>query len=258
MRSKREMNVVLTALVVALAFWCPASRAEEIPRPQRYVEDRANIIDEQHEHDLNGYLQELEQKTTCQLIVLTVETTGGVPIDDYAFKLAEKWKLGQKGKDNGALIVVAVKDRKYWVSVGYGLEGPLPDSFVGTVGRTYFVPNFRAGNYGKGLFEGTVAILNRIAEEYNVEITGVPQIAAPARRPGGTGLIFTLIGMFFLIFLFRTFGIWGLLFFPFLGGYPGGAWGGRSSSGGGGFGGFGSFGGGGGGGFGGGGAGGGW
>ncbi|MEK6738645.1 MAG: TPM domain-containing protein, partial [Planctomycetota bacterium] len=102
----------LCYLATFLVFWCfcVITEAQELPRPQRYVDDRANIISDNYEKNLNGYLQELEQKTSAQMIVLTVDTTDGVPIETYAINLAGQWNLGQKGKDNGALIVVAKND----------------------------------------------------------------------------------------------------------------------------------------------------
>ncbi|TLD41675.1 MAG: Beta-propeller domains of methanol dehydrogenase type [Candidatus Jettenia ecosi] len=226
-----------------------------LPVPQRYVEDRAGIVSDTIERNLNGYLQELEQKTGAQLIVLTINTTGDIPIETYAIELATKWKLGQKGKDNGALVVIAKDDRAYRIEVGYGLEGTLPDSFCGTVGRTYFVPNFRKGNYGEGIYQGVVIIVHKIAEEHGLRITGMPNIAELRKKARGRenplfSLVFLLILLPFILSYFfnRRQNWWGgppIIF---------GGRGGFGSGGSGGFGGFGSFGGGGGGSFGGGGA----
>ena len=110
---------------------CSVTRAQELPVPQRYVEDKADIVSDLVEKNLNGYLQELEQKTGIQMIILTINTTGDIPIETYAIELATKWKLGQKGKDNGVLMVIAKDDRAYRIEVGYGLEGIFPDSYCG-------------------------------------------------------------------------------------------------------------------------------
>ena len=243
----------LTVRSVALA------AAPDVPKPAQYVEDLAGIIDPASKIKLLGYLQELEEKTGTQIIVLTVKTTGGVPIEQFAIDLAEKWKLGQKGKDNGALVVVAVDDRTYRFEIGRGLEGPLPDAFVGRIGRDFFVPYFRQGRYGEGLFQGVVAMLARLETEFNVTLTGLPRMAQPARGvPGevparGSDFLRTiataLIAIFVLMMVIRH--PWLLLLF--MSGGRGGGWSGGSRSGGFG-GGFGSFGGGGGGSFGGGGA----
>ena len=95
------------------------------------------------------------------MIVLTIDTTDGVPIETYSINLAGQWKLGQKGKDNGALIVVAKNDRAYRLEIGYGLEGSLPDGFCGTVGRAYFAPYFKKGQYSEGVLLGVVVLVHK-------------------------------------------------------------------------------------------------
>jgi uncharacterized protein len=225
-------------------------------KPPQYVVDLANIIEKDVEIRLNGYLQELEQKTTAQVVVLTLLSLEGESLEDFSISTAhDKWKLGQKGKDNGVLIVVVLKDKKYRFEVGYGLEGILPDSFVGSIGRNYFVPYFQKGDYTDGIYSGTLAVINRIASSEGVEISGIPKHATginSEKYPGGRGILRTIFALLFFlgaIILFiknpRLFLF--LLLASSLGGSRRGGW----SSGGG-------FGGGGGGGFGGGGASGGW
>lgn len=152
---------------------CATTLAQELPVPQKYVEDNANIMSDPVEQKLNGYLQELEQKTGAQMIVLTINTTGDIPIDTYAIELATRWKLGQKGKNNGVLVVIAKNDRAYRVEVGYGLEGILPDSYCGTIGETYFVPYFQKGKFDEGIFQAVVEMAHKIAENNGVKITGM-------------------------------------------------------------------------------------
>lgn len=233
---------------------CSLSLAQEIPVPQRFVEDRAGIINDSAEQSLNGYLQELEQKTGAQMIVLTIQTTGDIPIETYSIELATKWKLGQKGKDNGALILIAKDDHAYRIEVGYGLEGILPDSFCGTVGRTYFAPYFRKGQYSDGIYLGMVLMVHKVAEESGVKITGIPNINSIRKKAGGRQSPF--LSLFFLLFIL-PFLLRRLAFRRGNTSYWGGPpifYGGRGGFGSGGFGGFGSFGGGMGGSFGGGGA----
>jgi len=277
-----------TCLPALLALAVGAS-ALDLPVPRNHVEDRAGVIRSAVEHRLDRVLTELERKTTAQVIVLTIDTTGGEAIDDFALRTANRWKLGQKGKDNGVLIAVAIRDRKYWISVGSGLEGALPDGFVGSIGRKYFRPYFRKGDYSTGIYLGTLAIVQKVAREYHTTIAAAQsaapagvRTARPARHgrgrssPGGGCAcgIFPLIVIFVLISIFRSrtgyYRRWGYggsgswLTWMLLGSMMGSGrrssgWGG-GGFGGGGFGGFGggSFGGGGGGGFSGGGAGGGW
>jgi uncharacterized protein len=264
-------RLILTALLLSVVA-APGYGQADLPMPTHYVEDYANVINDSDEHSLNGILQELEQKTGVQYIVLTVLSTGGLPIEQFSIELAEKWKLGQKGKDNGMLFVLAKNDRRWRFEVGYGLEGFVTDQYCGRVGRNVLVPYLRKGDYSRGIYEANLQIVQRIATEAGVSLTGVPKVApAPARETRGrrTGLpcCSILLFLFFMLFLFgglgrgmgRGMGWW--FFLPFMmGGFGGhGGYGRSGSFGGGSFGGgFGGFGGGMGGGFGGGGASGGW
>jgi uncharacterized protein len=248
--------LLLAAVVFAAA--AHASTPEPPAMPRDYVVDLAGVVRSDVKAQLNGYLLQLEQKTTAQVLVLTVQSLDGQAVEEFAFQTKEKWKLGQKGKDNGVLLVVAVKDRKYRIEVGYGLEGVLPDSLVGTIGREYLVPYFKTGDYGTGIQAGTIAIIRTIATHEGVEITGAA--ARPSRGAGAT----RPLGKLQMIFL-ALFGVAALILFIthprqcillILASQMGGR--GGWSGGGGGFGGGGSFGGGGGGSGGGGGASGGW
>ena len=237
------------------------SHSAAVPeRPLKYVVDQAGIVDDATENRLNGYLQQLEQKTTAQLVVLTIGSLEGESIEDFSIKIAhDKWKLGQKGKDNGVLFVISVKDRKYRIEVGYGLEGVLPDSLVGSMGRNLLVPFLRKGDYSNGIFTVAVAIANKIATDSGVKINGMPTLkrrSRPIREGQPISLLNTIVTLLFLLLMVILFiknpRLFLLLFlFSSMGGRRG-AWGGAGGFGGGG------FGGGGGGGFGGGGASGGW
>jgi uncharacterized protein len=265
------MRRLLPAIIITLLIIPTASVSgqalTDLPMPSHYVEDHANVINGTHEQTLNGILQELEQKTGAQYIILTVETTGGMSIEQFSIELAEKWKLGQRGKDNGMLFTLAAKDRKYRFEVGYGLEGFITDQFCGRVGREVLVPYLKQGNYSEGIYQANLKVVQKIAAEARVALTGMPNVApmGAQRRNIRRGLPCCSI-LPILIFLFLIFGrggrgmgLWFLL--PFmLGGFGGhGGYGRSGSFGGGSFGGsFGGFGGGMGGGFGGGGASGGW
>ena len=250
---------LLTASLVQLA-----EAAVELPAPRRYVEDHANVMNPSEADALNGILQELEQKTGAQYIVLTVQTTEGVGIEQFAIELAQKWRLGQKGKDNGMLFVMAIKDRRYRFEVGYGLEGYVTDQYCGRVGRNTLVPYLKKGDFSQGIYQANAAIAQRIASEAGVTLTGLPKLApvrVERRRSMPCCGYLPLLVFLLLIFggLGRGLGWWFLVPFMF-GGFGGyGGYGRSGSYGGGSFGGgFGGFGGGMGGGFGGGGASGGW
>ena len=130
MPCSRYIPALPVAVLLTLATSQTARAQQTLPVPRNHVEDRANVMDTASERRIDGYLTELEQKTGAQIIVLTIDTTGGEDIFGFAMRHAETWKLGQKGKDNGLLIAVAVKDRKYQILPGYGLEGVLPDAWL--------------------------------------------------------------------------------------------------------------------------------
>jgi len=250
----------LIALLTLPCLFLPAASAGEIePAPKTYVTDRADIIDSATQQKLTGLLQELEQKTGARIIVLTVQSTNGQDIHQFAFERADKWKFGANKKSASVLVVVAAKDRKYRFEVGYEWGGVLPDGYVGQVGRDYFVPHFKAGRYSQGIFEATAVLAQRIAGDSGMTLTGMPKLRPIARHPGFVRMLLGFLPILLLLFVVgmsrsrnRNMLFWGLL--------VGSMMGGRGGYGGGGFGGggFGGFGGGGGGGFGGGGASGGW
>jgi uncharacterized protein len=238
--------------------------AVDIPvLPPAPVVDLAGIIDDSVKTKLNRYMRELEQKTTAQMAILTIKSLAGQSLEDLSITIAhDKWKLGQKGQDNGVLLMVALNDRKYRIEVGYGLEGVLPDSLVGDIGRQYLVPYFRKGDYSSGIYAAALVIANKIADDAGVKISGLPTVnktrpsKVQKRSSGFLGKIISLLIFLVIFFIFirnpRSF--LALMLLSAMGGRRG-HWGG--SGGGFGGGGSGSFGGGGGG-FGGGGASGGW
>ena len=250
----RHFLFIIFVLVFALSsvFCFPSFSATPEPpsTPPNYVVDLAGIIRDDAEAQLNSYLGELEQKTTAQVVILTVQSLDGEDIAGFSLRMAEKWKLGQKGKDNGLLITIALKDRKYRFETGYGLEGILPDSLVGSIGRQYLIPYFKKGDYSTGIFYATIAATRIIAANEGVEITGMPEIKVKGKRVKGIGLFDAIIVFaVFAVFIFLFIRHPRLLLLLMLSSSMGGRRGGWSGGGG-----FGGFGGGGGGGFGGGGA----
>ena len=260
---------LINKLTLFGVIWClifgatSAVYSVEIPvLPPDPVVDLAGIIDESVKTKLNRYMRELEQKTTAQVAILTIKSLEGQSLADLSITVAhDKWKLGQKGKDNGVLMMVALKDKKYRIEVGYGLEGILPDSLVGGIGRQYLVPYFKKGDYSSGIYAAALVIANEIANDAGVKISGLPAVKKPhpskaqKRSSGPFGKIISLLIFLVIFFIFirnpRSFLV--LMLLSSMGGRRG-HWGGSSGGFGGGGGGFG----GGGGGFGGGGASGGW
>jgi uncharacterized protein len=284
----RNLLIFCVAAILPAPLAAGRLAIRDLPMPEQYVDDLAGVVDAEHKRALDGILQELEQKTGVQYIILTVDSTNGVPIEEYSIHQAhDVWKLGQKGKDNGLLFTLAVKDHKYRFEVGYGLEGFVTDAFVGQVGRDFLVPYLKRDQYSQGIYEANLRVVQRIAREYNVTLTGMPNLPdlptgynGPVTGQRGAPVVACpCCGLLIVLFLIMMFlgggrrGGWWWLLLPLLfrgpgggyrgGGYGGGPFGGGFGGFGGGFGGrggggFGHFGGGGGGGFGGGGATGGW
>lgn len=193
------------ALLVFVSF---GALAQEIPAFQGYVSDYAGILSPQMQEKLTALLQELEQKTTAQIAVLTVKTTQ--PLDDfqYAIKVFDSWKIGQKGKDNGALFLVATEDRRVRIVTGYGLEGILPDGKVGAILDEFVLPEFRQGRFDEGIYKGVWAVALVIAKDAGVTLTGQAPID-PDRLPtdniSPVSLVIALIVIFLVIsFIMRS------------------------------------------------------
>jgi uncharacterized protein len=250
---------VLSPIVFALMLVSIPSRAADLPELVAPVNDFAQVIDSRSAAQIDQLSRALQKASGDVVVVATVQTIEPYgDIREYAVKLFENHGrgIGVKGKDNGLLILLAVKERKVWVEVGYGLEEWITDGYSGETSRQYMVPQFRNGNYGLGLLAGTARIVNRIAQARQVTLEGVArQRDAPPDGAASLWHFFPILIFIAILIISRIGGgrggrgrglpLWAL----------GSTWSGWSSgvgSFGGGFGGRGGFGGGGGGGFGGG------
>jgi len=119
---------LVAIFLCALSAFAAVTQAQDYPKATGYVTDTAGVLDVGTKQGLVTLLRTLHDKTTAQVAVAVVPTTGGISAEEYAVKLFEKWGVGKKGKDNGVLLVVAVKDRTMRIEVGYGLEGAIPDA----------------------------------------------------------------------------------------------------------------------------------
>jgi uncharacterized protein len=204
----RKPLIISLFVLLTVPLFVAASTPEPPAMPRDYAVDLAAVMSDAVKTRLNGLLQELERKTTAQVLILTVRSLDGESIEEFAFNTKEKWRLGQKGKDNGVLIVVAVDDRKYRLEVGYGLEEVLPDSVVGSIGRRYLVPYFKQGDYDSGIYGAAIAVANTIASSQGVELSELPQVRPRERVSGEKPLgpfeklavsIFIFIGLILFI-----------------------------------------------------------
>jgi uncharacterized protein len=240
-------------LLVALFVALPAAAQERaVPPLSAHVNDTANLLSPAARAQLEQKLSDYEQKSGHQFALLTIDSLQGDALESFAIRVVEAWKLGKKGKDDGLLLLVANKEHKLRIEVGYGLEGDITDAFSAGVIRNLLVPAMRAGNAAGGIDQAFSLLMQKASGED----VAAPERAAerdPQRRSsspfGWLVLLFFVSPILIPLVLARLRG----------GGGRGGPWGGGGGFGGGGFGGggFGGGGWGGGGGFGGGGGGGG-
>ena len=161
---RRAMLLLAVALVAAV----PAA-AQDFPRLTGRVVDQAGVLDAPVRAALDQQLADLEAKTTDQLVVVTVRSLEGATIEDYTLRLGRQWKIGQKDKNNGVLLLVAPSDRKVRIEVGYGLEGALTDAVSKYIISETIVPHFRANDMAGGIARGVddiVEVLTGDASEW--------------------------------------------------------------------------------------------
>jgi uncharacterized protein len=171
-----------------------------VPPLQGRVNDLAGVLPPESRQRLELRLTAYEQKTGHQLVVLTVPSLGGAPVEDFTLRVVEAWKLGRKDRDDGVLLLVAVQDRKIRIEVGYGLEGELPDVLAGRIIRDIMAPAFRRGDPAQGITAGVEAIMAATGGEGELRL---PEPASGGRgRHGSGGLApYLLLGLVVLLFL---------------------------------------------------------
>jgi uncharacterized protein len=203
-------------LALGLALFLQAST---LPPLTGRVVDTAGLLSPEERANLTSRLEAIESETSVQIVVATIPSLEGEPIEDYSIRLAEAWKAGQKGLDNGVILLVARDERKVRIEVGYGLEAVIPDGLAGRIIRERIAPSFQPGKYYEGLLAAVSGIDLAARKEY-------PEGAAePSGFPSFPGLgLGPLIAAFFLIgILGNAIGILvavlgGALALPLLGG----------------------------------------
>lgn len=245
------LAAIAAAFLVALSAGRGHSAQEiQVPAPRGYVNDFAGVLGGSTVQHLEALNRELAAKTGAEITIVTVRTAEPVGAFDYAMRVAEAWKPGAKGKDNGVVFLVATDDHDMFIATGYGIEGALPDGLVGEIRDRLILPRFREGNYAGGIRSGTEALAAAIAREHGVTLSATSGAAPSPRQRSRRSPLWRLVLLIVFLVLFGRAGLWPFLFLgrgtrrgTFGGGFGGGGFGG----GGGGFGGFGggSFGGGG-------------
>ena len=220
------MKRLLTALFALVVAAGAAFAAPAFPPLTGRVVDDAHLLSAETDQRLTALLAEHEKQTGNQVVIATIKSLDGNDIRDYGYQLGRAWKIGQKGKDNGVVILVAAAEHDVSIEVGYGLEGDLTDAQSKLIIENTIVPAFKKGDFDGGLYNGTVQVLRTIGGKPS-GAENVPQIDEDQQASGDPGL-----PLFVIIFLLVVFGrfFWPLLF---LGGGGRGGWGGGGFGGGG-------------------------
>ena len=192
--------LVALLLVVRISL----AAALDVPPLRGRVNDYAGVMSQGQARALESQLAQFEQDTGHQVAVLTIPTLDGEDIEGFSIRVAENWKIGKKGFDNGVILVVAIKDRKLRLEVGYGLEGVLPDVIANRIISDYIVPHFRSQDYAGGIIAGIDAVLKVIKKE--------PLPESARKKAGNQGS-----NVNFLVMLAVTFAVLGLMGFGSMG-----------------------------------------
>ena len=199
MTSLRSLTVAWVLVAVFVSGAISTAHALAVPALTARVNDTAGILSAATVRTLEDSLQMLEQEESTQIVVLTIASLEGKNLEEFAQAVFEQWKLGQKGLDNGALLLIAAGDRKLRIEVGYGLEGRLTDLQAGRIIREVIAPQFRRGDYDQGVLDGVSAMVAAVKGEF------VGQ-GRPVRRQhadGGQFLVFLLFGLMVIGGIFR-------------------------------------------------------
>lgn len=175
--SPRHADRLLTAALAAMLACAPTAAAIQVPRLEGRVTDKAGILSGATREHIASLLKAHEDRTTNQVAVLTVPTLDGESIEEFATRVFEAWRLGQKGKDNGVLVIVASGDRKMRIEVGYELEGALTDLKAGRIIDNIMAPRFKVNDFDGGVTGGVLAIINLLED---------PEAAAPDAGGGAS------------------------------------------------------------------------
>jgi len=202
--SSRMKKAAIPAILLALVFPLAALAAVHFPVLTGRVVDDAGILKGNIHQEIEAKLAAHEQSTGEQLVVVTLRSLAGMPIEDYGYQLGRAWGIGQKGKDNGALLIVAPKERKVRIEAGYGLEGRLTDAIDSMIISEVILPHFRKGDYAGGIDKGVEAILAVLDKD---AVPGAAQTQAQQPPHSLPAAIFVILAIFLLLRAMRGGGI---------------------------------------------------
>ncbi|MEL3922611.1 TPM domain-containing protein [Aeromonas enteropelogenes] len=161
------MTMMLRILLPCLLLWTTALQAApDFPPLSGRVVDEASLMSRKQAHQLTQQLTAFEKRSGVQLVVVSIDSLQGETIEEYGYQLGRHWGIGQKGKDNGVLLLIAQDERKVRIEVGYGLEGALPDAIAANIIQTRILPAFKRGDMVAGIMAGSQGIMQALAGEY--------------------------------------------------------------------------------------------
>lgn len=202
------------AIVLILLNSAPFSAQGRYPEPVGYVNDFANVIPENTEQQIERMISNYEIKTTHEIAVVTVKSLDGLTVEDYTMGLAEQWKVGKKGKDNGVIILLALNEREIRIEVGYGLEPILTDSRAALI-IDKMVPLFKDGNYAAGLELSVKEVMGAIGFLTPEEIEQQRKKQEEGNRAATAVFLMVLLGtavaaavVIFFVMLCKKISVW--------------------------------------------------
>ncbi|MDQ8209206.1 TPM domain-containing protein [Coraliomargarita sp. SDUM461003] len=203
----RRILILLCGWALLLSTPLSAATSEQLIaqlEPTGSITDRANLLSSNTEQRLRGILDGLRAKTGASLVVVTLPSMQGGQIDDFTNRLFEKWGVGEAGKDNGVMLLIAVKERKMRIEVGYGLEGVIPDGRAGQIRDQYVLAYFKHNQMEKGVEAGALALANIVAKHYGVELAQQATRPQSSKRDRDNPLVFIFFSLFVVFVIYSA------------------------------------------------------
>lgn len=176
--------------------------------PSGYAEDFANVIDDEKENLITQISSIVDSKTGVQIAVVTLQTLGLYTIEEFSYKLLETWGVGQKGENNGILVVLSLNERKVRIEVGYGLEYLIPDSIAAQIINSYGIPYFKSSDYSQGLLNIVYQLGDIIAKSQNANLSiwlSEQGVNIPQQNESQILAFFAIIIFIFLFIIITSF-----------------------------------------------------
>jgi uncharacterized protein len=180
------MNRVRRIVLLVSSIWLIASTCAwaSIPaKPQGWVSDFAGIMSDMTKSQIDALFAEVKKSTGAEIAVVTVSSLDGMSVEEYAVSLFKKWGIGEKGKDNGVLFLIAPNERKTRIEVGYGLEPVITDGRAGEIIRETIIPFFKKGDYDQGILQGSMQIAALITGKDFVPSVPTPSSESQSDEP---------------------------------------------------------------------------